>query len=113
MEAQRAIGANRPSVLEGRDTGTVVFPQAGLKIYLDAPARQRAKRRLIDIGDDSISLTDMMREIEIRDERDRNRVHSPLSMADDAVIINTGNLTVQQQVERVMSLAMERFGEVL
>ena len=112
VEVQRRIGSNRPCVLEGRDTGTVVFPGAGLKIFLDAPARQRAKRRVIELGDDSMSLTDMMREVEVRDERDRNRSHSPLIQAEDAVIVNTGLLSIEQQVQRVLDLARERFGEV-
>jgi CMP/dCMP kinase len=110
VEAQRRIGSNRPCVIEGRDTGTVVFPDAGLKIYLDAPARQRAKRRLNEMGDDRVSLTDVMREVEVRDERDRNRTHSPLVRADDAEVVNTGALTVEQQVRKVLDLAQARFG---
>jgi CMP/dCMP kinase len=111
VETQRRIASQQPCVLEGRDTGTIVFPDAGLKIFLDAPARQRAKRRLMDLGDDSISLTDMMREVEVRDERDRNRAHSPLITPEDAVIVNTGSLSFDQQVRQVLDLARKRFGE--
>ncbi|MCB2211109.1 (d)CMP kinase [bacterium] len=111
VAAQRRIGAERPCVLEGRDTGTVVFPDAGLKIYLDAPVRMRAERRLKDLGDNpGMSLDEMVREVEIRDERDRNRSVSPLGRAEDAVIVDTGGLTIEQQVERVLELARSRFG---
>jgi len=91
VSAQRRIAERGGAVLEGRDIGTVVFPDADLKFYLDASARERGERRyrqLRDRGEDP-SLEDIVAEIEERDLRDQSRAHSPLRPASDAVLVDT------------------------
>ncbi|HSN18233.1 MAG TPA: (d)CMP kinase [Gammaproteobacteria bacterium] len=99
-------------VADGRDMGTVVFPDAGLKIFLTASAAERAKRRhnqLIEKGL-TANLDALFRDISARDERDRNRAVSPLEPAADAVQLDTTHAGIGQVVERVMGLAVERLG---
>ena len=91
-------------VADGRDMGTVVFPSADLKIYLTASAEERAQRRykqLINKGVD-VNLRDLLQDIASRDERDANRQVSPLRPADDAVVIDTTSLTIDQVLEKVL-----------
>lgn len=98
--AQRAPGL----VAEGRDMGTVVFPQADLKVFLTASALSRAQRRykqLIEKGI-SASLADLLRDLEARDARDSHREHAPLRAAEEAVLIDSTQLDIVQTVERVL-----------
>lgn len=91
-------------VADGRDMGTVVFPQAKIKLYLHASAEVRAKRRykqLIDMGL-SANIADLQKEIETRDERDQNRAVSPLVPATDAVVVDSSMMGLQQVFELVM-----------
>ncbi len=91
-------------VADGRDMGTVVFPSADLKIYLTASAQERAQRRykqLINKGV-GVNLRDLLQDIASRDERDANRQVSPLRPADDAVVIDTTSLTIDQVLEKVL-----------
>lgn len=99
-------------VADGRDMGTVVFPDAQTKIFLTASAEERAKRRykqLIDKGID-VNLSALFLDIQARDERDSTRSISPLKPAEDAVTVDTTSLSIEEVVERVLSLARERFG---
>jgi len=101
-------------VADGRDMGTVVFPDAGLKVFLTASAEERAKRRykqLIDKGID-VTLSALFRDIQARDERDSTRSVSPLRPAEDAVMVDTTSLDIDQVVQRVLSLVQERFGPI-
>ncbi len=94
--------------------GTVVFPDAGLKVFLTASAEERAKRRykqLIDKGID-VNLSALFRDIQARDERDSNRSVSPLRPAEDAVTVDTTSLDIDQVVQRVLALVEERFGPI-
>ena len=92
-------------VAEGRDIGTVVAPGAELKVFLTASPEQRARRRADELGSDyEVTLRDQL----LRDEQDRRREHSPLRPADDAVEVDTSDLTVDEVVERIASLARER-----
>ncbi len=102
VELQRKIAEGNDVVLEGRDTGSVVFPNADLKIYLDASVEERAKRRAGDWDDDT-GLEDIKSEIALRDERDRTRPDSPLTVADGAVIIDSTSLTIGEVLERVIA----------
>ena len=108
VRQQRALGERTHCVMEGRDIGTVVFPDADLKIFLTASARARALRRHAELNEDGISLDEIEREIEDRDLRDTTRDDSPLRRADDAVVIDTASLTIEQQVDRVVELARKR-----
>ena len=103
---QKDFGKKGSIVAEGRDTTTVVFPDADLKIYMDASVKERAKRRLLDLSKMGIEsdLSEQEQDINRRDEFDSGREHSPLFRAEDAVVIDTTNLTIEKQVERIVEL---------
>jgi cytidylate kinase len=105
VERQRALLTAGDWVAEGRDIGTVVAPEAELKIYLTASASERAARRALELGTDpQVVLADQT----LRDEQDSGREHSPLRPAEDAVELDTSELTAGEVVERIVSLAKER-----
>jgi cytidylate kinase len=100
-------------VADGRDMGTVVFPDAGLKFYLTASPEERAQRRykqLINKGV-SVNLRALLQDIASRDERDANRKVSPLKPADDAVVIETTSLTIEQVLNKVLAEVRTTFPE--
>jgi cytidylate kinase len=100
-------------VADGRDMGTVVFPDAVLKIFLTASVEERAQRRykqLIGKGIDAI-LPGLLRDLKARDERDSQRSVSPLKPAEDAVVIDSTDLTLDQVITRVANLATQRLAE--
>ncbi len=103
---QREIGRNGSIVAEGRDTTTVVFPDAHVKVYLEASVRARAQRRLIDLARMGVatSVEEQIAELQRRDAMDSGRKHSPLTKAKDAYVVDTTNCTIEEQVERVLSL---------
>jgi cytidylate kinase len=99
---QRALLASGDWVAEGRDIGTVVAPEAELKVYLDGDPAERARRRAVEIGADQGSV---LAEQTIRDERDRSRSESPLRAAAGAVLLDTTGLEVDEVVERIAAFA--------
>lgn len=103
---QRQLGKNGSVVAEGRDTTTVVFPNAHVKIYLQASIKDRAQRRLIDLARAGVSSTleEQIEDIERRDRFDSNREHSPLLKASDAYVVDTSNCTIEEQVNRVLAI---------
>jgi cytidylate kinase len=104
LERQRAFAAPPGLVADGRDMGTVVFPAADTKIFLTASVEERAKRRynqLIDIGE-SVSLPGLVDTVRERDERDMNREVAPLVPAEDALLVDTSNKSVQDVLEMVI-----------
>ncbi|MGE5305285.1 MAG: (d)CMP kinase [Alphaproteobacteria bacterium] len=104
LELQRALGERGNVVAEGRDIGTVIFPRAEVKIYLDASAEERARRRykeLLSAGRE-VTLQDTLREIEERDKRDSERDVAPLCKAEDAIAIDSSSLSADAVRERVM-----------
>lgn len=108
---QQRIGAAGNYVIDGRDIGTVVFPGAELKIFMTASAEERAKRRVAqnqNRGVGSLDYEKVLEDIVARDEVDANRATSPLRAADDAVLVDTSNITFQQSVQKVCDLAKER-----
>ncbi len=106
---QQEMGCNGGIVMDGRDIGTVVFPDAELKIFLVASIEERARRRLMETGGSSTVAVDVMaRELEERDRKDSTRAVSPLTKAHDAVEIDTSNLSIDDQVERILALAQEK-----
>lgn len=107
---QQRIGAGGGIVMEGRDIGSVVFPRAELKIFLDASAEERARRRCEQQQAQGIasSLEKTRREIEERDHRDRSRAVSPLVQAADAVYLDSTALTADEVVEVIVRLAKKR-----
>lgn len=101
---QRALGQRGNVVAEGRDIGTVVFPDARLKIYLDASTQERARRRVEELrrAGQPVSLVETLREMAERDTRDRERDLAPLRKADDAVAIDSSSLDAEALAQRVM-----------
>ncbi len=93
-------------VADGRDMGTVVFPDAPFKVFLTAEVSERAKRRLKQLQESGIAgnISHTLEEVQKRDERDANRQHSPLRPAKDALVIDTTNLTINEVITRVMAL---------
>jgi len=104
LELQRDMGAEKAAVFEGRDMGTVVFPDADVKFFLDASTRTRAQRRFGELKSDSTqTLDDVARDIEQRDQNDSTRPVAPLKPAPDAIIVDSTDLTVEQVVEVMLS----------
>lgn len=99
-------------VADGRDMGTVVFPGAGLKIFLTASAEERARRRFAQLRNKGLdaSLPDLLQEIRARDERDSQRAVSPLQAAADAVVVDSTSMSVEAVREKLLKLARQRLG---
>jgi cytidylate kinase len=111
VDLQRRWALRGFGVMEGRDIGTIVLPQAELKIFLTAKPEIRAERRARQLGiaDDRAAVEKLAREIAERDKRDAERDIAPLRPARDAIEIDTSTLTFQEQVSKVVRLAGERF----
>ncbi len=107
---QKLLAERADVVMDGRDIGTVVLPNAELKIYFTASSGVRAERRYKELLEKGITSTPEEIEAEIiaRDYRDMNREHSPLKQADDAVLIDSSDLTIEEGVDRVIALVHER-----
>jgi len=106
VELQRKIAKSSSVVMDGRDIGTYVLPDADLKIFLTASVEERAKRRYkeqIEKGIRDISLEEVMRDIEYRDLNDANREFAPLAKAEDAIELDTTNMTAQEAADKIMS----------
>jgi len=111
LEKQRSFANDTGLIADGRDMGTVVFPDAPLKIYLTASAEERAERRYKQLKDKGIdvNIRDLVADLTARDERDSNRTVAPLKPADDAEIIDTTALSIAEVEAKVIQLANERF----
>jgi cytidylate kinase len=105
VDRQRALIADGRYVAEGRDIGTVVSPDAPLKVYLTASPEERARRRAAEIGEDTAEVLDAQSE---RDARDAEREHGALRAAEDAVVIDTTGMSEEQVVAQVAGIARER-----
>ncbi|MGM0541149.1 MAG: (d)CMP kinase [Pseudomonadota bacterium] len=110
MTRQRAFVELPGLVADGRDMGTVVFPEADLKIYLTASAEIRAERRVKQLKNQGVSanIHQITRDIEERDERDVNRKTAPLKPADDAIIVDTSTLNIEDVCKKIDSLLWDR-----
>jgi cytidylate kinase len=104
VEIQRAVGAEGGIVAEGRDIGSVVFPDAEVKIYLDADLTTRAERRKRELNGKGteVELGKVERDIRSRDKTDSDRRHSPLVVPEGAVIVDTTQLTIEEQIDEVL-----------
>jgi CMP/dCMP kinase len=112
LDLQRRAGATANVVAEGRDVGTVVFPEAQTKFFLVANPETRATRRLLELqvrGQPAV-LADVLADMRVRDERDSRRALAPLRRADDALEIDTSELTPEEVVERMVAVVRERGG---
>jgi cytidylate kinase len=105
---QRALGAAGGIVMDGRDIGTVVFPGADCKFFVTASVAERARRRAAELGSPDDQLASIKRQIEIRDQRDTERAHSPLQAASDAELVDTTGQTVEALVMRLLERVLER-----
>lgn len=112
LEMQRKMARENDVIMDGRDIGTVVLPDAELKIYLTASAQARAQRRMLELqlkGIDT-SFDEVLKDIELRDYQDTHRAEAPLRRAEDAVLLDTTELDIEQSFEAICHLIAERFG---
>ena len=103
---QRKMAEEKDVIMEGRDIGTVVFPNANVKVYLDATAEERAKRRTLQNKETGLEsdYNTILKDIKIRDARDMEREVAPLKKADDAVYIDSTNLKIDEVVDEILKL---------
>ena len=105
LNLQRSFNQGNGLVAEGRDMTTVVFPNADLKVYLDASPHERANRRYkqLKLKGNNVNILSLTSEIEARDKRDKERKASPLKIADEAKVLNTDDLTIGQTVDKILT----------
>ena len=111
VAAQRRIASDRGVVMDGRDIGTAVLPDADLKIYLTADAKERARRRVEQMRaekGEALPFEQVLSELLARDEADSHRAVSPLRQAEDAVVVDSTHLTIGETVETILRLAQAR-----
>lgn len=106
LELQRKIAQGKNIIMEGRDIGTVVFPNADVKIYLDASAEERARRRLKQNQEKGMSgsYEEVLKNIIDRDERDKNREVAPLKQAEDAIYIDSTTMSIEEVVDEIVKI---------
>jgi len=107
---QRAVGERASIVMEGRDIGTVVFPDADVKIFLDAQPKERVRRRLLEVRakGDQITESALTEQMQERDRRDSSRADSPLSQAPDAVYLDSTNLNIEEVENEILKIVRAR-----
>jgi CMP/dCMP kinase len=113
VDLQQRLGAAGGVVMEGRDIGTVVFPHADVKIFLDAAPEVRGLRRYDQLDQTAaaeVQPEEVVRELRARDERDRNRADSPLKAADDAVLLDSTHLTLDEVVSQAETIVAKKLG---
>ena len=110
LQRQRDFRVAPGLIADGRDMGTVVFPDAPLKVYLTASAEERARRRYLQLKDkvEGVSLPSLLEEIQARDERDMQRAVAPLKPADDAIQLDSTELSIEQVLESILGEAAKR-----
>jgi cytidylate kinase len=111
VEMQQKIASGNPVVMDGRDIGTHVLPDAPVKIFLTASVKERALRRYKEQKEKGIlskSLEELEKEIEIRDYNDSNRAQSPLRQAEDAILLDTSDLTIEESVEKILGIVRSK-----
>ena len=104
LNLQRKLAATMSVVMDGRDIGTTILPDAEVKIYLTASSLTRARRRYLELQEKGIdcNLEEIQKDIEERDERDMNRTVSPLKQAEDAVLVDSSDMTIEQVVDHIL-----------
>lgn len=113
VKRQREIVEDKRVVCEGRDIGTVVFPDAHVKIYLTADLRIRAQRREKELSEKKmeVPLDEVVKNLKFRDEYDSTRKHSPLKKAEDAIVVDTTNLTIEEEIALVAQIVQKKLQE--
>jgi len=111
---QRKMGEKKGLVMDGRDIGTVVFPNAELKIYMTADPEIRAQRRLKELKEKGINANfkEVLLNLQKRDKLDSSRTDSPLTQASDAILLDTSDLNFEDQVEIIVNLALNKISEI-
>jgi cytidylate kinase len=112
VQRQRELGANGGVVMEGRDIGTKVFPDAEVKLFLDAAPEVRGSRRFLQQPAASAPSESVLAELRARDERDRTRANSPLIAAEDAVLIDSTHLTLDQVLQKASAIIDSKMAEL-
>ena len=114
ISLQRDLASDHGLVADGRDMGTVVFPDAGTKIFLVADAEVRAKRRFLELQNagQGVNMRDLIDDIRLRDEADKAREISPLMLADDSIEVNSSSLTPQEVLDIVLKIYKQNTKEV-
>ncbi|MCI6001251.1 MAG: (d)CMP kinase [Finegoldia magna] len=107
VEIQRQIASDKAIIIDGRDAGTNILKDADYKFYLDASPEVRAKRRFDEQKDDS-SYETILKDIKLRDEQDKNRKYAPLRQAEDAVLINSDDMSIDEVVEKIIEIIRGR-----
>ena len=112
VQLQQELARRQNVVMDGRDIGTVVLPDAQVKIFLTASVQVRAKRRYLELVEKngSADIGEIEAQIRERDERDMNRPISPLKQAEDAVLVDTSDMTIDQVVEKILAIIDEKIG---
>lgn len=114
LDFQRSLGHAKVCVMEGRDIGTVVFPDSFCKIFMTASFEVRAQRRLDQLkeqGEDNHSFEEVLEDLKIRDERDMNRDVAPLKQAEDGILLDTSDLNFEQVLDRICEIAASQAGK--
>lgn len=111
VEVQRNLAKGKDVIMEGRDITTYVFPNADVKIYLDADEEERAKRRYKEMQEKGIEMTyeEVLKNIQIRDKNDKEKEIGALKIAEDAIYIDTTNLTIEEVKEKVKKIITEKY----
>jgi len=115
LTLQQELGKNKAMVLDGRDIGTMVFPDAELKLFMTADTDVRAKRRFDELKSKghNVTIEEVKENLELRDHTDTTRDESPLKRADDAIVIDNTNLTKGDQLRMIFALAQQRKSEAV
>lgn len=110
VKRQQELAQRQPMLLDGRDIGTVVLPNATLKVYLTASPESRAQRRLLQMREQgqTADFSEILRQVNERDDQDMHRKNDPLRQAEDAVLVDSSDLTFDETVEKILRLAEER-----
>ena len=113
VDVQRKLAEGKDVIMEGRDITTYVFPNADVKIYLDADEEERAKRRYKEMQEKGIEMTyeEVLKNIQIRDKNDKEKEIGALKIADDAVYVDTTNLSIEEEKEKVKQIIEEKRGK--
>lgn len=113
LNLQRKLAATMSVVMDGRDIGTTILPDAEVKIYLTASSLTRARRRYLELQEKGIdcNLEEIQKDIEERDERDINRTVSPLKQAEDAVLVDSSDMTIEQVVSHILEIYHSKVSE--
>ncbi|WNQ09307.1 (d)CMP kinase [Paenibacillus aurantius] len=110
VDKQKELAANKGIVMDGRDIGTKVLPDAEVKVYLTASTRERAERRYSELVNPTLTLDELEKEIAARDRMDSERCISPLAQAEDAVLLDTTGMSLHEVVEAVLELCRSKVG---